>query len=54
MQGSGWASAEQLATLHEGAVFKATGQQPCILHFSGAAAYHCMHQWAGLLGVLSG
>jgi hypothetical protein len=36
--------------LADGVVFKASGQRPSVLHFSGSAAHHCMHQWGGLLG----
>ncbi|HEV8551142.1 MAG TPA: hypothetical protein VGQ57_18970 [Polyangiaceae bacterium] len=33
-------------------VFRASGQSPSILHFSGDAAQHCMHQWVGFLGAV--
>jgi hypothetical protein len=36
--------------LARGVVFKASGQQPCVLHFSGPSADYGMHQWGGLLG----
>jgi hypothetical protein len=27
-----------------------SGRRPCVLHFSGQARGHAMHQWGGLLG----
>jgi hypothetical protein len=33
-----------------GVVCKVSNERPCVLHFSGHAAAHCMHQWGGLLG----
>lgn len=33
----------------EHAVYRASGQQPCVLHFSGSAADYCMHQWGAQL-----
>jgi len=38
--------------LSDGAVFRPSGRRASVLHFSGAAAEHCMHQWGGLLGAL--
>jgi len=30
--------------------FKATGESPCVLHFSGVGADQAIHQWGGFLG----